>query len=101
MNETFSRHHRMMSSAFGEGFMDPGRGRSHRALDGAVAPPGRDTGGHYHTNSTVMHFSNTGNGTPTFYHATSSETSGPGGVSDRRLYRSLTTLVDLHGISSS
>ena len=87
MNEAFSRHHRMMSQAFS----DPGS--QHRALDGGVTGHGQHRaldgarggatghGGHYHSSSTVMHFSNSGNGAPTFYHASSSETSGPGGVS--------------------
>ena len=76
MNETFSRHHRMMNEAFGGAgtLNQPGRGR-HRSLD-------MGHGGHFHSSSSVMTFSNTGNGQPTFYHATSSETAGPGGVSE-------------------
>ena len=42
----------------------------------------RGNNGHFYSSSSVMHFSNTGGGNqPQVYHATSSVTSGPGGVS--------------------
>lgn len=43
---------------------------------------GHPGSGHYFSSSSVMHYSNTAGSEPQVYHATSSVTSGPGGVSE-------------------
>ena len=51
-------------------------------MNAAGGGPGNGPGnGHYYSSSSVMHFSNTGGSEPQMYRATSSVTSGPGGVS--------------------
>ena len=41
---------------------------------------GNDPNSFSYSSSSVMTYSNNGNGEPTYYHATSSERKGPGGV---------------------